>query len=588
MANKNASLINKKLHAICEDHTTYSVPLGLTKKEETTIPIVENITITFEYAPEKTFKMEFKPDDMKKMTCGELFTDSLTRLLAIVEKNPDQKEVHVESIVSMQTKKKDLIKDFYLTLDDKKIDFLEDGTILKYFHKTFVLDIEESPIESRISLKDFEILAKLGAGGFATVYLVRWKKNGKFYALKQMDKGSLTMEDKKALLRERNAMFDLKFPYLVRLHTAFQTDKCCYLVLDFLAGGDLLHALSKFKRFSENTCKHIVAEILVGLKQIHERKYIYRDLKIENVLLDIDGHAHICDFGLTKRVEKIQDLNYSLCGTPEFLAPEVYLETGYNYLVDIYAVAPLLYELVTGTLPFETENLSALKMKIIKAKPVIPSYLTPELQNLLERLFEKDPAKRIGAKGGVKEVMLHPWFKGIDWFAVEAKKVKMPFVLNLDKRKFKTVPIDFNIEDSKNVKVLDLLSVDEENKGEKEKTRVACFSYYSPLQKAKLNQRKESEVRSAKRNLQRRGEEGGEDGSKKKPKKGDSTGWIGEFDQVEIDEAQEGTLLSKQKMSPYILNAKLKLMNQVKLENTSLGFSLTLSNPSEVSKEKMF
>ena len=266
----------------------------------------------------------------------------------------------------------------------------------------------------------------------------------------------------------------------------------------------------------------------------------------------------------------------------------MYLETGYNYLVDIYAVAPLLYELVTGTLPFETENLSALKMKIIKAKPVIPSYLTPELQNLLERLFEKDPAKRIGAKGGVKEVMMHPWFKGIDWGAIENKKVKMPFVLNLDKRKFKTVPVDFNIEENKNVKVLDLLSVDEEKKGEK--TRVACFSYYSPLQKAKLNQRKENnEIRQARRNLQRRGEE---DGKKKATKQPDSTGWIGEFDQVDLDEAQEGTLLSKQKMSPYILNAKLKLMNQVKLENTALGFGFGMSfgNPGESTypKDKLF
>jgi serine/threonine protein kinase len=112
-------------------------------------------------------------------------------------------------------------------------------------------------------------------------------------------------------------MFELKLPFLATLHTAFQTAKYCYFVLDFLAGGDLLHALSKTGRFSENSAKHIVAELLIAMRQVHDRNYIYRDLKIENVLLDCDGHVHLCDFGLAKKVEKIKDLNYSLCGTPE-------------------------------------------------------------------------------------------------------------------------------------------------------------------------------------------------------------------------------------------------------------------------------
>lgn len=94
-------------------------------------------------------------------------------------------------------------------------------------------------------------------------------------------------------------------------------EKCCYFVVDFLAGGDLLHALSKFRKISENACKHIAAEILLGLKGLHDKKYIYRDLKIENVLIDAEGHAHICDFGLAKKVDDINAPNYSLCGTPE-------------------------------------------------------------------------------------------------------------------------------------------------------------------------------------------------------------------------------------------------------------------------------
>lgn len=201
MANKNANakLINKKLHAICEDHTTLSVPLGLTKKEEPSVPTLESMTIIFEYAPEKTFSLKFTPEELKKMTSGELFTDGLTRLLTLLDQNPGLSEViHIESIVSIQTKKRDLMKDYYLTIDDKKIDFLEDNTVLTFYHKTFVSLTEESPIESRVSLKDFEILAKLGAGGFATVYL----GNNTFYFLPFLivDILSSEMEEKREIL----------------------------------------------------------------------------------------------------------------------------------------------------------------------------------------------------------------------------------------------------------------------------------------------------------------------------------------------------------------------------------------------------
>ena len=230
---------------------------------------------------------------------------------------------------------------------------------------------------------------------------------------------------------------------------------------------------------------------------------------------------------------------------------------------DIYAVGPVIYELVTGKLAFEADNLSDLKIKITKAKPHIPDYLTKELQDLLERLFEKDPTKRIGAKGGVKEVIMHPWFKGIDWAALEKKKVKMPFVLALEKKKFKTLPADFDIENSKDVATTVLASIDEESK--REKTRVACFSYYSPLQKAKMNQRKANkEIRAAKKNIKQ--EKDGEEAKENNDIGNESPGWIGEFDHADFEETQQGPTY-RNRLSPYVLEAKLKLMNQIKMEN---------------------
>lgn len=169
--NKKAQLINKKLHSICEDDATYSVPLGLTKKnEETPILKTSTITIIIDYAPGKSFNLNFTTEKLHQSTSADLFTLALSKLLEIVEEK-GLTDVHIDSIVSLETKKRELIIDYFLTLPDKKLDYLQDQIELAFFHKNFISETQESPIESRISLKDFEILAKLGQGGFATVFL---------------------------------------------------------------------------------------------------------------------------------------------------------------------------------------------------------------------------------------------------------------------------------------------------------------------------------------------------------------------------------------------------------------------------------
>lgn len=239
----------------------------------------------------------------------------------------------------------------------------------------------------------------------------------------------------------------------------------------------------------------------------------------------------------------------------------MYTGAGYNYMADIYSVGPLIYELVTGTLPFESDDFNQLKMKVTKIKPHIPNYLTPDLKDLLERLFEKDPKKRIGATGGVREVMKHAWFKGIDWEALEKKKVKMPFVLNLEKKKFKLVPPNLNIENLEEAAELDNQD-NKDLKSGKDKSRIACFSYYSPLQKAKTSLKSaHNEIREAKKNIKC-------EKNTKEPKGDiDSPAWIGEFDHAETDETSIEELVSTHRFSPNVLHAKLELMNQIKMEN---------------------
>lgn len=171
---KDAKLINKKLHAICEDFATNS-PLSKNKKEEPASFAAESTNFVIEYSPEKTFTLTFTPDELKQLTSRKLFASSLSKLLAILETESVKPEIHIEAIVSLQTKNKELMKDYFLTLPERKIDFLENNTGLTFYYKDCVSEVEESPIESRISLHDFEILAKLGAGGFATVYLGNYK-----------------------------------------------------------------------------------------------------------------------------------------------------------------------------------------------------------------------------------------------------------------------------------------------------------------------------------------------------------------------------------------------------------------------------
>ena len=151
-------------------------------------------------------------------------------------------------------------------------------------------------------------------------------------------------------------------------------------------------------------------------------------LKPENVLIGDDGYARITDFGLSKTLASGSTKTNSFCGTPEYLAPEIISGLSYTSAVDWWAFGAFIYEMVTQSPPFLVENRYSLYQAITSSQPVIPGYLSKDLQDLLKRLFEKDPEKRIGAKNGAAEIKAHPWFKTIDWAQMLAKKMDPPFV----------------------------------------------------------------------------------------------------------------------------------------------------------------
>lgn len=276
----------------------------------------------------------------------------------------------------------------------------------------------------------FELLKVLGQGSFGKVFLVRkvvGKDSGTLYAMKVLKKATLKVRDRMRTKTERNILVDVQHPFIVRLHYAFQTEGKLYLILDFLRGGDLFSRLSQEVMFTEEDVKFYLAELALALDHIHSLGIIYRDLKPENILLDADGHISLTDFGLSKLPLDDQKA-YSFCGTVEYMAPEVVNRKGHSFAADWWSLGVLMYEMLTGTLPFQGPNRKETMTQILKAKLGMPQFLSPEAQALLRALFKRNPANRLGAgSDGVEEIKAHSFFATIDWDKLLRKEIQPPF-----------------------------------------------------------------------------------------------------------------------------------------------------------------
>ncbi|XP_046986596.1 ribosomal protein S6 kinase 2 beta isoform X2 [Schistocerca americana] len=276
----------------------------------------------------------------------------------------------------------------------------------------------------------FELLKVLGQGSFGKVFLVRkvvGKDTGTLYAMKVLKKATLKVRDRMRTKTERNILVDVRHPFIVRLHYAFQTEGKLYLILDFLRGGDLFTRLSKEVMFTEEDVKFYLAELALALDHIHSLGIIYRDLKPENILLDADGHISLTDFGLSKLPLDDQKA-YSFCGTVEYMAPEVVNRKGHSFAADWWSLGVLMFEMLTGTLPFQGPNRKDTMTQILKAKLGMPQFLSPEAQSLLRALFKRNPVNRLGAgPDGVEEIKAHSFFATINWEKLLKKEIQPPF-----------------------------------------------------------------------------------------------------------------------------------------------------------------
>ena len=203
--------------------------------------------------------------------------------------------------------------------------------------------------------------------------------------------------------------------------------------MDFCAGGEFFCLLKRKKRIKEDEARLYFIELCLGIEYLHRRNIIYRDIKPENILLDLDGHLKIADFGLAKPNMDESMLAYSFCGSPEYMAPEMLRKNGHNFCVDIYCLGTFLYELVVGIPPFYSTNTKEMFQCILKKNIMIPDTinLSPEIKNLLKSLLEKNPEKRLGFHMGVAEIFQHPWCLKANIKAIANKKLEPPFKPNL-------------------------------------------------------------------------------------------------------------------------------------------------------------
>uniref|UniRef100_A0A8C3X5T4 Protein kinase C delta type n=1 Tax=Cyanoderma ruficeps TaxID=181631 RepID=A0A8C3X5T4_9PASS len=278
----------------------------------------------------------------------------------------------------------------------------------------------------KFNIDSFVFHKVLGKGSFGKVLLAELKGKNEFFAVKALKKDVVLIDDdvECTMVEKRVLALAWENPFLTHLYCTFQTKDHLFFIMEFLNGGDLMFHIQDKGRFDLYRATFYGAEIVCGLQFLHSKGIIYRDLKLDNVMLDKDGHIKIADFGMCKENIGGDNKASTFCGTPDYIAPEILQGLRYTFSVDWWSFGVLLYEMLIGQSPFHGDDEDELFESIRVDTPHYPRWITKESKDILEKLFERDPAKRLGVTGNIRE---HPFFKTINWTVLEKREADPPF-----------------------------------------------------------------------------------------------------------------------------------------------------------------
>lgn len=285
------------------------------------------------------------------------------------------------------------------------------------------------PVHCRTTGLNCSVCPLTGTGTFGRVLLVRLRGSApptaqNCFAMKVLRKTEIVrLRQVEHVNAERYILSRVRHPFIVDLYATFQDSLNIYMLLSYVPGGELFTHLRRAQRFTPDVTRFYLANIILALKYLHSFNIIYRDLKPENLLLDSRGYLRLTDFGFAKIVD---DRTWTLCGTPEYLAPEIIQSDGHGKPADWWACGILAYEMMVGYPPFFDETAYGIYEKILKGKIHWPRDMDRLSRDIIKAFLHPDRSKRLGNLiGGAQDVLDHPWFRGVDWDALERREIRV-------------------------------------------------------------------------------------------------------------------------------------------------------------------